>query len=74
MVCGTKSLMLPVLSGVPQGSILGPLLFILYIDDLSSALGKALPLMFADDTKCFATVMSPVDCLSLQNDLNSLVI
>ena len=74
VVRGTKSSMLPVLSGVPQGSILGPLLFILYIDDLPSALGKALPLMFADDTKCFAPVVSPVDCLSLQNNLNSLVI
>uniref|UniRef100_A0A1X7TNB5 Reverse transcriptase domain-containing protein n=1 Tax=Amphimedon queenslandica TaxID=400682 RepID=A0A1X7TNB5_AMPQE len=74
VVHGTKFSMLPVLSGVPQGSILGPLLFILYIDDLPSALHKALPLMFADDTKCFAPVVSPGDCLSLQDDHNSLVI
>ena len=64
--------LLPVTSGVPQGSILGPLLFALYINDLPCCVTSGIPLMFADDTKCFKTISHYNDIHSLQEDLNQL--
>ena len=69
----SRSSVLPVLSGIPQGSILGPLLFLIFINDLPSALSSSLVLLFADDAKCFMSVSSQSDCLLLQNDLSRLV-
>lgn len=53
-----KSSTLPVVSGVPQGSILGPFLFFIYIND-SINHSKTFP--FADDTKCLQPICSPQD-------------
>ena len=63
----------PVLSGVPQGSILGPLLFIVFVNNLPSSVLSSSIFLFADDAKCVMPVSSITDCQLLQNDLTRLV-
>ena len=67
-----RSNLLPVLSGVPQGSILGPLLFLAYINDLPEVVKHSLLLLFADDAKCLKRITDSEDSYLLQEDLNSL--
>jgi len=69
---GSISDQLPVISGVPQGSILGPLLFLIFVNDLPTSASSSKIFLFADDTKCLKTVNTYSDCLSLQSDLHNL--
>ena len=68
---GSHSDWAQVSSGVPQGSILGPLLFIIYVNDISTNLDSETKL-FADDCTLYRTISCMKDCISLQNDLSKI--
>lgn len=57
-------------SGVPQGSNLGPLLFLLFIDDITSVISNSSKLLFADDLKLYKKITCSDDCALLQNDID----
>ena len=59
-----------VLSGAPQGSVLGPVLFLIFIYDLTDNIRSSVRL-FADDCVLYRNIKSPMDCQILQDVLNS---
>lgn len=73
IVCvnGAKSEIIRPTSSVPQGSVLAPLLFSLFINDLVIDMNCNV-LLFADDCKIYQLIKSIDDCLALQNDLTTL--
>ena len=68
---GDTSTELPVSSGVPQGSVLGPILYLFYINDLPDNIQSDVRL-FADDTAVYLAVQGQEDTDIIQNDLNIL--
>ena len=73
IVDGSTSSPAPVLSGVPQGTVLGPLLFLVYINDICRNLSPGtLIRLFADDSLIYRSISSPKDAEILQKDLNTL--
>jgi len=61
------------LPGVPQGSILSPMLFLIYINDMDSFINHSQLLKFADDTKCFLHICTTSDYNALQEDITALL-
>ena len=71
VVSGEHSSPCLVTSGVPQGSVLGPVLFLLYVNDITENIQSQMRL-FADDCLIYRTVTSTQDHIILQDDLNAL--
>ena len=69
---GSSSNILQVLSGVPQGSVLGPLLFIIYLNDVVSCISAVSKInLFADDIALYRVINSPDNYADLQADIDA---
>ena len=73
VVNGVHSNSAKVLSGVPQGSVLGPLFFLLYINDLEEVVKASRVSFFADDTRVSKQISCLEDCALLQADLHFVI-
>ena len=69
---GTRSGDSEVISGVPQGSVLGPLLFLIHISDIDSGISHATLSSFADDTRVLMEIRRTEDRVNMQTDLNTI--
>ena len=70
-VDGKASDVAPVTSGVPQGSVLGPIPYLVFINDMPECINSKCRL-FADNSIVYRTITSVTDSIALQNDLDSL--
>ena len=71
VVNGVQSNYVEVTSGVSQGSVLGPILFLLYVNDINNAITSQIKL-FADDSVLYRNIHSQNDHVILQNDLDTI--
>jgi len=71
VISGTKSDLRPVISGIPQGSIVGPILFNIFINGLDDGAELSLRRL-VDDTKLGGVADMPEGCAAVQSDLNGL--
>ena len=62
----------PVLSGVPQGTVLGPLLCLIMISDINKRTTSSKLISFADDTRLYSNIAQVDDCDNIQSDLNTI--
>jgi hypothetical protein len=72
VIDGVSSSFLEVTSGAPQGSVVGPLLFIIYVNEIPNETTRSKTPMFADDSQCYRQITSTDDEQLLQRDINSL--
>ena len=57
---------------MPQDSILGPLIFIIFIEDIPINANSSKCMLFADDAKCYRCINTVNDCIALQKDIDQL--
>ena len=73
VIDGATSQWAPVTSGVPQGSLLGPLLFKIFINDLPDvAIGDVFTFLYADDAKVYRNINTINDCMSMPKSLTNM--
>ena len=71
VIDGVTSNTVPVTSGVPQGTVLGPILFLIYINDFPEYLTHSKLRLFADDSIIYKEITCQDDCKKLQSDLDA---
>ena len=73
VVDGQLSVFAPIISGVPQGTVLGPILFLIFINDIEHSISSSIIRCFADDTRISISIKCENDVKLLQNDLHNVI-